>query len=465
MTNRRLQKHDYVEEPVRPPKPPEGEMQWRPLPNCRKSSNNRVRIGQTYHFSADRGLALLQMVDEESIPGGRFVRTFGDVILRPAINPFFPAGSFSIESIANDESLSFDAMLDPESEALKIRTPKQIPWHDNLDPCIQLRITLSVPPNALLHSLDIQTQDLDVIFEKGLILAVTGSAQFLSFDGDIISPEGQINQTMAPYRLECPLFVVQSINGIIRGWFPLYDELVFAARYNNINATIGHKMLKSGKPRAAKLTAQSVHGNINIKGLSQPHSKKSEPRDHRVVIETNSGHINAETLSSSSFLAKTSSGNLNLSISPASQRDCTRWGYPICDIITENDSGQTHVVVNSPFKAASTNWHVASNIGGFGIPPEFMHYYGTDTKISGLQSTHMSGSGDIVAKYPGEWEGSVVASTLSGDLNYTGKGLVMKRWAAINKRMKGRKGDGDSSILVNTRQGNQRVMIGEEDDE
>src|SRR5699024_7718726 len=104
---------------------------------------------------------------------------------------------------------------DPDDGALKVATPGTIRnWQDrDAEPCIQLRIILYVPRETVLQALDIQTQHLDVGIEAGTIMSVAEDVQILTFSGDVTAPASSRNESFAPYRLEAPSIVVQSLTG------------------------------------------------------------------------------------------------------------------------------------------------------------------------------------------------------------------------------------------------------------
>jgi len=457
----RQQNHEYIEEPVKPPGAPDGDMLWRPLPSCRQKSNSRLAVGQSYHFDAHRNLTILQLTKDGTTSSGRAIQTFGELIIRPATGSFFPAGYFAVESMANHDSLGFTFSLDPDDGALKVATPGTIRnWQDrDAEPCIQLRIILYVPRETVLQALDIQTQHLDVGIEAGTIMSVAEDVQILTFSGDVTAPASSRNESFAPYRLEAPSIVVQSLTGQIRGWFPLYEDLALITRFGNIAATIGQKLPRSRQSTPSTLALTSLHGNISAQELSQSPAVDVRPRDHKVAIETETGHIWAETLYSSSAHIKSIDGTLNVSLTPAFDADCIKWGYDFCTVLTETKSGTSHVLINAPSRA---------DVSGLEAPTpkqesetlDDASAYETRSNASALHSWHASSSGDLFAIYPSEWEGTIMASTFTGHMNYTGKGLVMKPWDAINKRMKGVKGDGGSRMIVVSREGNQRVTFG-----
>ncbi|UNI22192.1 hypothetical protein JDV02_008103 [Purpureocillium takamizusanense] len=458
------QNHEYIEEPVKVPEDSHGDMVWKPLPSCRQKSNSRLAVGQSFHFAAQRNLTILQLTEQRhgiAAAAGRAIQVFGELAIRPATGSFFPSGYFAVESMANHDSLGFTFSLD-ENGSLKVATPGTIHnWDDDDDaqPCIQLRIILYVPRETVLRALDIQTQDLDVSIEKGTIMSVAEDAQILTFAGDITAPVGSKNQSFAPYRLEATSIVAQSLSGRVSGWFPLYEELALITRFGDITATIGQKLPRHRPSTFSFLTVTSLHGKVSVQELGQSPSVDARPRDRRVEIETETGDIWAETLHSATVQVKSVEGSLNLTLTPAFDADCVKWGYESCRIMTETKLGATHAVVNSPSRPQADAIRDPA-VEEYGETIDDTRTYSTHANTSNLYSTHGSSSGDLFATYPSEWQGNILASTFTGHMNYTGDGLVMKPWDAINKRMKGTKGDGKSRMIVVSRDGNQRVAFG-----
>ena len=423
---------------------PYGDLRWHPLPQCNPKSNSIVSLGHAYTFHGFNNLTLLQKYEESTgITGGRPLQTFGEINIRPATGLFYSGGYYEIQTISNGD-FGFTLSAGLESGTLKIQTARLVEWEKDMEPCMQMRFTLFVPPGAMLGMLDIQTEHLGIRILEGLSMGVVDQIQMLTYRGDIIAPEKEANDTVAPYRMECPQLMAQSISGQMKGWFPLYDGLIMIARLNNIAVTVGQKLVKSWKnPPAARLTIQSGNGNITLREMEQNYGHaEAGRRDHRVMVESSNGHIHAETIYSSSVEFNSGSGNVNVSVTPAIASDCLKWGYPFCWIKTDvGGQGNTHIKVN-----AARGEFGSAALGN----------------MSALQSTHASAMGDIVARYPDEWEGTVIASTLEGEMNYTGRGLVMKPWDAINKRLRGKKGDGSSFMTVNSREGHQRFTFGDD---
>lgn len=449
-----------------PDEPDDGDMRWNPLPNCRKSETSMITGRQSYTYSADQNLTILQVSNAEAgLPAGRPVHVFGDLVVRPDNGLSFSPGSIHVETIANGEQLGPMLSWDRGAHTYKITTPEAMAWDDgDLDPCLQLRITMFVPSGAVLHSLSLQTQNLNVKIQKGLVLGAAAMVDIMATSGDIIFPSREANESEVPYRLETSIMAIQNINNKVRGWFPIYDQLILATNAGSIVADVSQKVPKDRKGVASTLVVESYSGDVTIsEAASESHSDlaKFRLRDHKVEIRTDSGNIDAETRFTSAVTITSQSGDIKLSAWPALGSYCLRWGYKFCSISTETKSGASNIIFNSPPKLLDG---VPDQENNTARDHSYDAYHDVPANISTYHSAHTSISGKVSANYSDAWQGSVAALTLTGELSYRGKDLVMKRWDAVNKRLRGYKGEGNSVLVVSTLSGDQDVLIGEEDD-
>jgi hypothetical protein len=438
-------------------------MHWRPLANCRKSEQSRITGRQTYTFSAEQHLTILEVTSkEDGGPNDRPVHIFGDLIIRPGgSSTSYSAGSIVVESIANQAELGPMIGWDRGTQTFKVTNHRDIPWDSrDGDPCMQVRITMYVPPGAMLGSLSLQSQNLNIKAQEGLVLSVTNEVDLVVTSGNIIFPFKAKNESLVPYRLEGRVISVQTTVGNLRGWFPMYDTLVLATHSGNIVAEVGQKLPKQGREGASLFAAESHAGNITVsESPADGLSGRSRLREHHVVVQTESGSVDIETFYTSVATISTQTGDIKLSAWPAADSDCVRWGRKYCTIATETRLGATNVTVNPPPNLDADipdDTHDVSAGGVLHNPP---------ANLTCLRSGHISTSGKINAKYPQAWQGTVMGSTLEGNLSYHGRDLVMKRWDAVNRRVKGIKGEGESILVLSTLTGDQEVLVGEAEEE
>lgn len=387
------------------------------------------------------------------------------MFIQPSSGSSYSTGSILVESIANQEELGPLLGWDRSTRTFKLTTPGEVHWDDrDSDPCMQVRITMSVPQDAVLNSLSLQSQNLNIKVHEGLALSVMSHVDVLTMAGDVIFPKRQKNETLVPYRLETSDLTVQATAGNLRGWFPIYDTLVLATHSGNVVANVSQKLPKYPKATASKLGVKTHTGHVTI---SESHidtsSGRSRLREHQVAVEGDTGNTDIETLFASMVLITSQSGNIRLNAWPASDSDCVRWGHKFCLISTETKSGSTAITINPPRKLKAGSPDQGNSTFDDSTSP-FDTQVGMSGNLTKLQSEHASTTGNITAKYPLAWQGTVIGSTLTGNLSYRGKDLIMKKWDAVNKRLKGVKGEGDSVLVVSTLSGDQDVLVGDEED-
>jgi DUF4097 and DUF4098 domain-containing protein YvlB len=432
-----------------------------------------------------RNLTIVQVVKHS--PEGWTAQISGQVILRPAKDSLDT--NIELEVISNNDELGIELVFDKETQLVQLKVPEKVNWSaSEKRPCVQVRLTVSVPRDSILNSLSINTLQLDVNIEKGLILGALNGVTIRSASGNINAPgikaSSNDDKAVVPYTLSSREIRIHTASGDITGWYPLYDLLGIETVSGDITTNIGPKPVNPQNVRPAKLYVRSASGTINVdepvdraQQAARP-DREFPPRDYTVDILTASGDITADVAVSSFASFGSQSGDLKVRIWPVLDSGLLTASSNIKPSLnTDTKSGNTQVTILEPL------WTSLAVIGGT-IPP-FEPYDPKDGRapylvlaedsdeakastskpaLSMLKSKHKSISGKVKLAYPASWEGVVYAQSISGSQDFQGKGLVISHEGGmVTKILRGRKGKGYSSLEVDTVSGDQFALIGEKE--
>ena len=426
-------------------------------------------------FYPGRNLSITEKTDDDdddddgddAPSSGRRPHVSGDVVLRPTDG--YSPGRMDLEVITNDENLRVAADWDPELQALKVLVPGKVDWHRGKPgPCIQIRITLWVPPGAMLDLFDSQVTHLDINVLEDVELSVDSRIFLTSVVGDISAPKAAADAL--PYHLASRELYLQTVSGEISGWFPMHDLLHVYTASGDVSADIAPKAVYDRKVEPAVLNVMTVSGDVAIREPldavgSKVAGSRMPARDYVVKMESASGDIVADLAVSSSAKFTSNSGDVNLTLLPV--LDSETLGGPAVasepSITTETKSGDVKVNLLEP------RWtklqRLSDDKDGTVQTPGVGDSDGNPTPpppLSSLTSRHASISGDITLRYPSSWTGRLQAQTLSGSQRFRGQGLSTYRQSGTFPRMLvGRKGDGKSFMQVDTISGQQDFLVGE----
>lgn len=378
--------------------------------------------------------------------------------------------------------------IDKETQLFELIVPRKIEWDAaHKAPCIQVRATVWVPSGSVINALTINTQQFDVNIDKGLVLGALDGVNIRSAAGDITAPAIDANSNdkdVVPYTLSSREIRVHTASGTVTGWYPLYDLLEIDTASGDITVNVGPKPVNPQFVRPATFRVRSASGTIKVDEPIASAQKAARPdrafppRDYTVDITTASGDITADVAASSSAFFRSQSGDLKLSIWPVLDSGLLMAAStPEPHIETDTKSGDTDVNILEPM------WTSLATVGSTipplepydpksGRPPYLVLTEDSDAAevsvskpaLSVLKSKHKSISGKVKLSYPASWEGILFAESVSGSQDYQGKDLKLTHeGGSFMKIIRGRKGNGYSSLEVNTVSGDQVAVIGERD--
>ncbi|KAH0495486.1 hypothetical protein TgHK011_009035 [Trichoderma gracile] len=472
---------------------PPPNMSWPPRNSrdCLGEPHRSSKINEVISFGSNKKLSIIETIERDSgNRRGLQPHVYGDILLQPVDTS--STGSIQLEIMTNDENLHVGVEFDKREQRFKVIIPRLVEWSEpNWQPCVQIRITVFIPREAQLESVLVDSIHLDVAIKDGLILSSATDAQIKTVAGDINT--GRLSGDVAPYTLASRSIIIETVSGDVVGWFPLYDLLKIHTVSGDIKADLTPKPSSDKKPEQAVLNVDSISGDIKVTepvgyGQDNKRDDKFPPRDYVVGISSASGKIQAELAFTSTAKFETVSGDQRLKLLPVFGSGSSE---PF--LSTDTKSGQTTLTVAEPLwknSAASIGHYdpVAPPVRngddeGRDAPwiiihpdeqprkrpsPPYMDLKpgiavaGEDKKhgLVNLRSHHASVSGDFRLNYPSSWEGKFAMTTLSGSQDVRGDDLDYKRGKGIVKRIEGTKGDGKSSLTVDSMSGREVLVFG-----
>ncbi|KAM0352909.1 hypothetical protein ACHAPU_001792 [Fusarium lateritium] len=470
-------------DPVAPPAKDHGDFIWSPSRSCLDSPHPSSQRLKDVDMRPSRNLSIVQTIKE--VAKGWTVHVSGEVVIRPAEDSS-PA-NIDLEVISNHEDLTIDLDFNKETQLVELKIPRKVEWNTaKKAPCVQVRLTVWVPRESILNSLSIETLQLDVNIEKGLVMGAVDGVTIRSASGDISAPAVEASNNdkdVVPYTLSAREIRVHTASGDVKGWYPLYDLLDIETVSGDVVTNIGPKPVNPQDVRPAKFYVRSASGAIEVdepldraQQAARP-DREFPPRDYTVDIHTASGDIKADVAVTSFASFGSQSGDLNIRIWPVldSSLLAATSSSSKPTLITDTKSGNTKVTILEPL------WTSIATIGGTispvkpydpkdGRDPFIILTEESDDASTGdskpafsmLKSKHKSVSGSVKLWYPASWEGYLYAHSVSGSQDFQGKGLLITHeGGTFTKIIRGQKGKGYSSLEVETVSGNQFALIGE----
>ncbi|KAL7806264.1 hypothetical protein V8C44DRAFT_204539 [Trichoderma aethiopicum] len=472
---------------------PPPNMSWPPRNSrdCLGEPHRFPKTNEVISFGSNKKLSIIETIERDGgNHRGRQPHVYGEIILQPVDTS--STGNIQLEIMTNDDDLHVGVEFDKREQRFKVIIPRLVDWSEpNWQPCVQIRITVFIPREAQLDSVLVDSIHLDVTVIDGLILSSATDAQIKTISGDVST--GRLSGDVAPYTLASRSIIIETVSGDVVGWFPLYDLLRIHTVSGDIKTDVTPKPSSDKKPEQAVLNIDSISGDIKVTepvgyGQDSKHDDTFPPRDYVVGISSSSGKIQAELAFTSTAKFETVSGDQRLKLLPV-------FGSGSSDpfLSTDTKSGKTTLTVAEPLwknSAASIGhydplappdrdgddehhdepWiiiHPDEQPRRLPSPPYLdlkpgMAVAGQDERhgLVNLKSHHASVSGDFRLNYPSSWEGKFAMTTFSGSQDVRGDDLDYKRGKGIVKRIEGTKGDGKSSLTVDSMSGREELVFG-----
>lgn len=415
---------------------PSGDLTWSPSGQCRDNPHRLPKVTGRVAFSSGRNLTIVQ---DQPTRLARHPHVSGELILKPAAGDDKSSGEIVVEAISNyykldDISSATIVKHDETAQSFTVTVPPTTGWDWDalaLSPCIQIRITVLVPPRAVLDNLDIRLAHLNVDILPGVHLTAAALSSLSSTAGHVRTPPDA-----DAYRLDGRHIDISTASGSVVGWFPLYDLLRIRSQSGSINIKIGPKPASDSDPdAAASLQLSTVSGSITAAAAAL----RFPPREYVDSVSTVSGFIRAELPFSSLGRFESKNGFLSLTLWPVLEPEAK------ARLTTSSINGYTDLVLKPPHWTTTA---AGAGAAGGGV-------------LGHLRSDHSSVSGSIALRYPAAWEGTVKADTVSGRQSFRGDGLhVYREDKLVGSALEGYKGEGDSFLTVHSVSGSEDFVVG-----
>ncbi|KAL8694233.1 MAG: hypothetical protein Q9218_001059 [Villophora microphyllina] len=280
-------------------------------------------------------------------------------------------------------------------------------------------ITLTSPSSTSgldLSFFHIHTDSLSVIFGNDMPFKPNTPISIFAPTGSVKLPLS--HQTFPSLSVDALETIVRSSSGSVRGDFTLRDALTILTSSGSIDINLALASSPSNATGSAVLDLKATSGSILVATttLSTPNMIPKN-KDYRSFLRTNSGSIRATLAHGSVTDLHSDSSSVHASLYPhgdASKRS---------DITTQGLSGSTDIVVYPSLANAST-------------------------PLRNFYASYMGVSGSVRVQYPGQWEGRVEGSTVSGHIGVQWPGLKVVEdnngWGTHS--LKGVKGDGQGLL-------------------
>ncbi|KAL8381012.1 hypothetical protein RB595_005351 [Gaeumannomyces hyphopodioides] len=358
------------------------------FPDNSRCKDGDFRKSSRYLLAVEAGRTLLvkEATLKDTTEQGAYVHVYGDVVFRKSDDGNAAA---TVQLRANDESIVANQEFDSSAQSLVVKVPHKIPWDDkDKSPCVQVRITVTVPEGAKLDSLQVTTQTLGVKFLDNLSIGVTKSTLVRTISGQVgaaVNGENDLDELAhhgAPrhFRLDSRYVSIKTTSADIVGSWPLFDLLALETTSGTIKAGVDPKPADEDKPRDAKLLIKSTSGNVEFwepvhqarrvllkqqeqseqaNMLAPPPPRPAEellpPREYMVDVHTTSGSIKGAVAFTYSARIRSTSGTAAVDLLPVLPAGLAVKPTRFASLDTSSTSGATALRVLDPFWVEGDN--------------------------------------------------------------------------------------------------------------
>lgn len=358
----------------------------------------------------------------------------GDIKVRPAEQSGGAGIRIDLDLHGSDSQITGSEWLGivKTDSTLFLKTPRWMPVDESSastqhSPCIYISATIWIAPGTTLETFGIDAETLSVNFFPGLDYAITQSTDISVFSASLSI---KANSTPSKLSINSRETTIDISSGSVTGSYPLYDLLSIHTDSGSIDVMIEPKEAsrESVKPAVLRLTSNSGSVRAVTSTVTVP------KRDYRADVYTSSGSIDVTLLHGLRTSLRSINGRITANLYPVGDND-TR-----TDIESHCTSGSTDITLHSSISHPSAPLK------------KLFAYYG-------------STSGSLDLRYPAQWEGTVVGTTLSGDIEIDWPGLRIvkdrkKTW--LKRKIVGFKGSGEGKLVFSDSSG--RVTLKGEGD-
>ncbi|KAL8802662.1 MAG: hypothetical protein Q9182_003678 [Xanthomendoza sp. 2 TL-2023] len=319
------------------------------------------------------------------------------------------------EAHADDHSLAnFKAVQ--VGDSVTISTPRKVSASSlqaNGEAAVYLVSTIKVSRGLALSSFNLHADCSNIIVHEGApILSHTPT----SFNAPSSSVDISGHSIPSRLTVEARNTKLTTQSGSVNGDFTLSDTLTIHTQSGSININLSlESSTNATTPATLDLYARSGSIKVNTPTILTP--SKIPDRDFQSTLRTHSGSINAVLVHGSTTLLRSDSSSIHATLHPH----------------------------GDPSKRSDLTTRVLSGSSDITVSPSL-----TDplTPLRNFYASHRGVSGSIRVLYPGQWEGTVEGSTVSGSIRVDWPGLKILEdksgWGS--HILKGVKGSGEGIV-------------------
>ncbi|KAI1825168.1 hypothetical protein F4861DRAFT_207836 [Xylaria intraflava] len=362
-----------------------------------------------------------------------------------------------LEMSANEPGLRVYTSQDADQQLMRVSVPEQykstIPGQR---PCVEMKGTVWVPEKAELGTLTIGVTNLDILLFEGLSLHVAGSTKIASVTGGIQT--GANKPIFYEDRVERPLGKPDF------AFVPAKDSWLFSSNLTEVYTTTGN--INGNWPLYDSLRLHTTSGDMNVSITP----KKQLQGNHKPAIlslSTVSGTISAaEPIHEPSLIPrrdylvdiKSISGKVQAALAFGADITAhTTSSEMVLDVLPVVNIDKQTPRNPARLETITTSGQTEVQV----LEPLFFNdkgvalvMRGRDSRVlDSLEATHKSTSSDIRLRYPQLWEGMLYAETTGGQLNAKGKDLKITKYTGgwPGSKMEARKGDAGAKSTITAR--------------
>lgn len=370
-----------------------------------------------YNFKAQRvrKIAIEQGTGRDT-QGPVKVKLYGELVIQVSTHPQENLIDLLFETVRNDDRLK--AVVETEgsgyADRFELTTSATTDFSWDLSrgaPCIQGRITVSVPPGSLIKSMIIAMETFGIQLRNGLHMGALSEIGILALSGNISFPMlSNITESILPYTLQSPDVSISS-GDHISGWFPWYERVQIGNKAG-VDVQLGLKPALKGRSQTADLEiiAAGEGGNIRVTSplVSSTGGAKRQgmipARDYVSVLRAVRGNVTARLPTTSSSLISAPAGHLDVELLPVFN-DNHKGSRFLPRISTWANGGNSNVVVNEPL------WWYNLDEGGRSRDSIGMR---------DIRSSHVNTNGNLDLIYPRSWSGHTTCHSVNSSVSFKG---------------------------------------------
>lgn len=382
--------------------------------SCGKEYNVKV---DEYDFGTSKDLNFQEAVHQQD---KSYKKVYGWIHMVRAPVTQAPGTVQARISYAASPSVNMD-MIERKATAngIVIGDPTYLDGYDGVhkhSSCLGISLVVYVAAGVEIETLKATSNHLGMQIHEGVDFSVTKSTHISLTKGTLDAAAFNSRDTH-----------LETISGSISGLYSLADRVAVVSKSGSVNIEIEPKPAAADSSPSAIFTVDSHSSSVR----ADFRRKHIPDRDYQVYINTTVGSVDGTFIHGSRTEINSVAGFVNADLLPYKS------GEYASTISTKTDSGQTSIILRTPYKAKN-------------VP------------MTGLTSVHSTTSGELDVTYPQEWLGHVNGTSLNGALHMSGKDLELlnQNDQPGQNHVEAKKGDGGSRLEFDTVDGECKIKIG-----